>query len=677
MEKVFVLILLFSVVICSPVQAQSKNDGNTTVTMGEVVVTATRDNQETRKTPANATVITAEEINKSGATTLVEVLEKIEGVQFRSYSGNPAQSLIDLRGFGGDNPFGKTLVMLDGRRLNRPDMASASWMQIPINTVEKIEVIRGAGSVLYGDAAIGGVINIITKRGKGAPQTNLALTAGSYNYHDEKVGVSGSTEKLSYSFSGENQFAYGYRDRSKFAASGGGFNLGYDASSYVGVSLDGSFTKTNMEMPGTLTKAQMEQNSRQVQPGHENDDASEDYQNLHGLINTVLGNFGRLDTDFYYGDKLIKSNFASYFPPNRYSSYDIHTYGVAPKYILDKPIAAHANKFIAGIDYYHETLTLDKYSDKERTTKTNIVELEKNTLGFYLRDEFNVLPSLLLAGGYRTENASIKGKATTIAPFSNDFDTEKKHQAEAWEASLTYLLGRKSKVYTKYATVYRYPFLDEQASYYSGGSFNMNIEKETGKSYEAGTVVYPLDNLKLGLTVYRIDMEDEISADPNTWILSNLDKTRHTGIELNCRYIQKDYFTFYGNITYQKAFFNAGPNEDKEIPLVPNVMANANLEVSLPYNIFLNPQLHFIGDSFLANDYDNNAEKLKGHYRVDFFIYWRPEIKGRKVVAFAGVANLTDEKYAGYGLDMAPWGANVYYPAERLTVKGGISVTFK
>ena len=679
MKKIFVLVLLFSVVIFSPLQAQEKKDDEPALKLQEVVVTATRDKQEIRKAPANVTVITAEEISKTGATNVPQLLEFVEGAQIRSYSGNPAQSMIDLRGFGGDNPYGKTLILLDGRRLNRPDMSPASLMQIPLNNIESIEIIRGASSVLYGDAAIGGVINIITKRGKGAPKINAALTAGSYSFHDEKIGVSGSTGKLSYAVNGANQFSWGYRDRSKFSFTGAGFNFGYDASPYLGLSLDGSLSKTAFEMPGGLTKAQIEANPRQIQPGHINDDATEDYQNLHGKINSVLGNFGRLDTDLYYGGKIIKSNYDSYWPPNQYNSYDVRTFGVTPKYILEAPIVRFANKITLGVDYYHETLTLDKYADKERTTKTHLVDFEKNTLGFYIRDEFNVLPSLILAGGYRTERAEFKGKSTTLSPFSIDFDSTKKHQAQAWEGSLTYLFSEKSKIYAKYASVYRYPFLDEQASFYSSGplnSFNINIEKEKGRSYELGTTVYPLDNFKVGLTFYRVDMEDEISADPVTWELKNLDKTRHVGTEFTINYILKDYFNFNGNLTYQKAVFDEGVNNGKEVPIVPHWMANANLEIYLPYNISLNPRLRYVDKAFLANDYDNNAEKLQDYLRCDFYIYWRPEVKGNKIVVFAGVENLTDENYATYGIDLAGWGDNLYYPADGLIIKGGVSVTF-
>jgi Outer membrane cobalamin receptor protein len=290
MKKVLVLVfvLLFSLVVNSPIQAEDKKAGKEIVTMEEVVVTATRDTQEIRKAPANVSVITAEEIEKSGATTVVEALDKLESIQFRTSSGNSSQAYIDMRGIGGDNPYGKTLVMLDGRRLNRTDMSSINWLEIPVDTIEKIEVVRGPGSVLYGDAAIGGVINIITKKGKGEPKFNASVLAGSYGLNDERVGVTGATGKWTYALTGENNFNFGYRERSKYSAQGGGFDVGYSANDLLNVSLGVSFNKTDYQMPGALTKDQMEQDRRQYQPSagpwspaHSDDDGSDKYTNVN------------------------------------------------------------------------------------------------------------------------------------------------------------------------------------------------------------------------------------------------------------------------------------------------------------------------------------------------------------------------------------------------------------
>ncbi|HPD57345.1 MAG TPA: TonB-dependent receptor [Smithellaceae bacterium] len=677
MKKIFVSILFCSLVFAAPSLAENKKDEEPTVKLNEIVVTATRDAQEALKAPANVTVITAKEIEKSGATNVVQLMEFAEGIQIRSYSGNPAQTMIDLRGFGGDNPFGKTLILLDGRKLNRPDMSPANLMQIPLNNIEKVEIIRGASSVLYGDAAIGGVINIITKRGAAGTRVDAAFSAGSYGFHDEKAGISGSAGNFSYSLNGQNQFTQGYRDHAKFSFLGIGANLAYDVNSFLMLSLDGSISKTAFDMPGGLTKNQMKADPRQVQPGHENDDAEELYRNLHGKINLLLGKFGRLEGDLYYGGKLMESNFVSYWPPNQFNKYDIKTFGLTPKYVWESSFAVFSNKLIAGVDCYHETMKLNKYADRKRTTKTHYVDFTKDTLGFYIRNELNILPNLILAGGYRTESAEYKGKHTTLSPFSVDFDAAKKHHAQAWEASLTYLFGRQAKIYAKYAGVYRYPFLDEQASYYGFfNTFNLDIEKEKGNSYELGATYYPFNNLKIQFALYRIDMEDEISADPVTWQLVNLDKTTHIGSELGIAYSYKKYFTFSGNLTYKKAVFTGGVNDGNDVPMVPCWMANANLEIFLPYNISLNPRLRYVDKAYLANDYDNSAERLKGYARADFYLYWRPEIKGKRAFFFAGLENITNEKYAVYGIDMAGWSDNLYYPADGLIFKGGLSITF-
>ena len=364
------------------------------VTMGEVVVTATRDTQEIRKAPANVTVITAEEIEKSGATTIVEALDKLESIQFRTSSGNSSQAYIDMRGIGGDNPYGKTLVMLDGRRLNRTDMASINWMEIPVDTIEKIEIVRGPGSVLYGDAAIGGVINIITKKGKGEPKFNASVLAGSYGLNDERVGVTGATGKWTYAVNGENNFNFGYRDRSKYSAQGGGFDVGYSANDLLNVSLGVSFNKTDYQMPGALTKEQMEQDRRQYQPSagpwspaHSDDDGSDKYTNVNLGIKSFWGTWGQLEINFLYGKKDLQMNMASWY---FYSDTNADTYGITPKYILAKEIFGFDNKVIVGVDYYNEPYKKDFFGDRERTTKSSTADFKRESMGYYIRDEFSI-----------------------------------------------------------------------------------------------------------------------------------------------------------------------------------------------------------------------------------------------------------------------------------------------
>ncbi len=689
--KVFVLFILLILFAPGAAFGETKPpEPEKAVTLEEVVVTATRDREEIRQVPANVSVITARQIEQSGATTVVEVLDKLESIQFRDYSGNSSQSIIDMRGFGGDNPFGKTLVMLDGRRLNRPDMSSINWMQIPVNTIERIEVVRGASSVLYGDAAIGGVVNIITKKGEGPPKVNASVMAGSYGLHNERVGVTGAMNKWSYALSGENNFSFGYRERSKLSSQGGGFDVGYGASDFFNASLGLSFNKTDYQMPGALTKAQMEQDRRQYQPATPanwasaapDDDGSDKYTNVNLGIKSLFGSWGQMDINFLYGRKDLQTNMPSW-AFNKFSDTGTETYGITPKYILAKEFFGFKNKLIAGVDYYREPYKKEFFSSRERTTKTTWADLARQSVGYYIRDEFSILKSLILSAGYRSEQATIEGSNTDVVTPANNFtDRNKTHHAEAYEAGLTWLIGKKSKIFTKIATVYRIPFLDEVASFngFGGPLFLTSLEKEKGVSVEAGTEFHPLDNLKIGLTLFRIDMEDEIQyvyVTQWTGYNQNVGKSRHDGAEISLSYLLEKRARIYGNFTYHMATVEEGPHSKKEMPLVPNRMANAGVEIYLPWNLTIRPEVRYVSEAFLSQDFDNNTEKLEAYTLYNFYLSYKRPIGKVSVTAFFGVENLTDVKYASFGSDNVSWGGvNTYYPMPGITFKGGLSFEF-
>ncbi len=693
MKKFLFFILLLSFVFVSQAHAQNPKEDQP-VKMGEVVVTATRDRQETRKTPANVTVITAEEISKSGATTVVDVLDKLESIQFRTSSGNSSQAYIDMRGLGGDNPYGKTLVMLDGRRLNRTDMASINWMQMPVNTIERIEIVRGPGSVLYGDAAIGGVINIITKKGKGEPKFNVSALMGSYGLNNERASVTGAADKWTYAVTGENNFSFGYRDRSKYSAQGGGLDVGYSANDLLNLSLGVSFNKVDYQMPGYLTKTQMEQNRRQYQQvtpelynsATPDDDGSDKYTNVNMGIKSFWGSFGQFEINFLYGRKDMQGNMASWSSYN-FTDTKADTYGLTPKYILDRQIFGFNNKVIAGADYYNEPYKKNFYNDRERTAQASAADLTRESLGYYIRDEFSILKNLILSGGYRSERTSIKGSNVDFTKPANNFTDQKNtYNAEAYEAGFTWLWGKKSKVFAKYATVYRIPYLEEVASYNgwnAGTLFNAGLKPEKGISTEAGTELYPLDNLKTGLTLFRIDMEDEISwydAGHNTGYNRNQDKTRHDGAEISLSYLWEKHARFYGNFTYHIATYEDGANNKKELWLVPNRIANLGMEIYLPYDLTLRPELHYSGDSFLSQDSSNVGDKLDSYTLINLYLLYKPSFGKTHMTAFFGADNIGDVKYASFGSYNVPgYGAgapSTYYPMPGITFKGGLSFEF-
>ena len=170
-------------------------------------------------------------------------------------------------------------------------------------------------------------------------------------------------------------------------------------------------------MPGYLTKDQIAQNPRQFQNAPPSlfsiatpdDSGSDRYTNANLGIKYILGSFGEIDINLLYGNKDIQADLMS-FP--QFSNTRMDTYGITPKYILAKDVFGFGNKLVLGLDYYDEPYKKDFFSSRERTTKTSWADLTRNSLGYYVRDEFSVLKSLILNAGYRQERTTITGSNT-------------------------------------------------------------------------------------------------------------------------------------------------------------------------------------------------------------------------------------------------------------------------
>ena len=132
------------------------------------------------------------------------------------------------------------------------------------------------------------------------------------------------------------------------------------------------------------------------------------------------------------------------------------------------------------------------------------------------------------------------------------------------------------------------------------------------------------------------------------------------------------------------ATFENGANNKKEMPMVPNRMANAGMEIYLPYNLTLRPEIQYVGNAFLSGDNDNNTEKLEAYTLLNFYVHYKPTFGRLNMTAFVGVDNIADKKYSSYGWIMSstlairvfPSYPNFYYPMPGRTFKGGISLTF-
>lgn len=179
-----------------------------------VIVTATRFAEADPAVAANVSVITRQDIRNTPAQNLPDLLATRAGVGVSQLGGAMGRNAtVDLRGFGA-TATSNTLILVDGQRANPVDMGSIIWSSIPLESVERIEIVRGAGTVLYGDGASGGVINIVTNK-SGKRAAALTASVGSYGYRGADLLLAGGGEQAYYNLFVNSASADGYRDNSQ------------------------------------------------------------------------------------------------------------------------------------------------------------------------------------------------------------------------------------------------------------------------------------------------------------------------------------------------------------------------------------------------------------------------------------------------------------------------------
>jgi vitamin B12 transporter len=166
------------------------------INLNNVIVTASRTPQPRESAIADVTVINAEEIQRTGQSTLVELLAQQAGIEISSSGGSGTASGIFIRGTNASH----VVVLIDGMRVDSATLGVTAFENLPIGQIDKIEILRGPASTLYGQDAIGGVIQIFTKKGEGRLKFNANLGYGAYNTKRADAGVSGEVNNTHFAF---------------------------------------------------------------------------------------------------------------------------------------------------------------------------------------------------------------------------------------------------------------------------------------------------------------------------------------------------------------------------------------------------------------------------------------------------------------------------------------------
>lgn len=621
-----------------------------------LVVTATRIN-ELANLPASITTITAEDIQNSPARTLPELLAAEVGVNTSSLFSHGSRASVGLRGFG-ETSTQNTLILLDGRRLNDIDLSSVNYSAIPFENIERIEIIRGSGSVLYGDGATGGVINIITKDPKSANNySQLKTTVGSFDHREINAFTTFASEKFSVTANINSQENDGYRDNNSFNQNSGHVDLRVPVSDGEIYAKLGAFQQ-NLEFPGVRsvdpTTSTDQLSTDRKGTGTPNDWGDEYTQFVTLGYSTDLNAHDSLVIDAGYRRKRTRAEFFAF--GGAYSENSVRTLSFTPRLTLARNIAGYqANSTIGADVYIHEYRSNRSSNSQNIGHPLNTINVDQESVAIYGQTTVELTDKTAVTAGVRVQNVRQKARDhfDTTSPsypfFGNQAaDFTESDTENSYELGIKHALSNNWNVYGRIARSVRFGTVDEL--FELNNSFTQifsRLKPQTSQDIEVG-VNFNNDWLNSTLSVFQQDITDEIHFNPTTFQNINLDDTEHRGVELSANAKLNDMFSVKAGYTYLSAEFTAGTYKGNDIPLVPEHSYNLSLLGNLPLDVSAAISWNYVSASLFANDISNTfGQQIPSYQTVD--------LKLSKAIGPLDLAlqvnNVFDEKYFNFGVN--------------------------
>lgn len=611
-----------------------------------LVVSATRSEQPSVPTPASITVISEEEIAQSGARNVAELLKGRAGIQVRDMFGDGSSGVVfDLRGFGA-TASSNTLVMVDGRRLNNgADIAAPDISTISLKDVERIEIIQGSAGTLFGNQAVGGVINIITRTPE-AFHAEVNATVGSYDSQGVTASVSNrSANGLSYRLAAERRTSDNYRDNNSIDYENIMGRLDYEYS-HGRVFAEVYKSNEDMETPGALFADELDADRRQSASVY-----ADDYQDTDttltriGLSHDLSENWS-LDAELAYRDvdREFASSFRTGVQPPADQTRDVYTF--TPRLVGVIPMNGGEAELTIGSDI--------EFTDYYLSSSMGVQEVNQRIYAYYLQGVFPINERLSVTAG--TRRALVRNNITDSYAFAGGENLD--DEVTVGTFGLVFRPSQEWRLFARADENFRFAKVDEHTSLWG---VTTGLKNQTGVSYEAGAE-WNGDYASFKATTYRLNLKDEISYDPSLYQNVNIDSTQRKGLILETRARVRKDIELGVNYHYVDAEATSGAYDGNRVPLVAEHSATFLVDYGPMHDLMLHAEVKYVGDQVLGGDFANSFPELDaftvvnlaGEYRVNG---WRFGAK---------VNNLFDEEYSETGSTgyTAGWVlADAYFPA--------------
>ncbi|AVI65089.1 TonB-dependent receptor [Shewanella sp. WE21] len=624
---------LCSFSIIAPVMAA---DDTSTAKVDEHLVVIGRSDKTPLNIAANVNVIDAAAIEMSGATNLTDVLRGQSGIQI---SDNNIGTSFAMRGFSASTAVNNTLILLDGRRLNNIDIAAPSLNAIPLNQVDRIEILSGSAGVLYGDQAVGGVINIVTK----SPENtggSVQLSGGSFDTYEGRGDVSGAINKdWRYFFTGSYNQGDNYRQHN---ANETGSILGRIQYKTATDSffVETSYYDNDRENPGSLTEKQFKDDPRassnKVEYAHEMTTAART-----GYQHQLNQNWA-LAADLDYSDTLVSSlNWGA----NSHNTRSLLMF--SPKALANYSTRQGELNLVTGLD-----ISRGK-ADFDTMARSNVQQMQSA----YLQATVPLSHTLSYVVGGRYARVTDELVDGNVYPNGMDLD----ENAHAFELGLNYRPTAEHRLYVRADDNFRFAKVDEQA-YTSPGVFG--LKPQTGRSYEAGWD-WAVASQTLRVSLYRLDLEDEIVYDSSA--------VKPIGGNFNGANVNADASLRYGagadwdwqvtkalqlglEYNYTDAEFTDGANDGKELSWVAKHTGRGYVSMDFAEHFQVFAEAIYTGDRFIEGDNANQGDKLASYVLGNLALNYNRDAW----LASLRIDNVFNKDYVSAGYYGGDWGDSYY-----------------
>ena len=563
----------------------------------DLMVSATRSTSLPGLIAASKIIIDREQIELSGASNVAEVLSSVAGVQLQDLFGNGASVTVGMRGFGG-NAAMNSLIMIDGRRLNNSfDIGPARLTGISVDQIEAIEIISGSAGVLFGEGAVGGVINIITRNSTDGATIDVGL--GSHSNQRLRVSFAKRAGDWDLSVGAEKHEADNYRDYNDIEISTVDLEVGRTID--LGrVWFELSSSDEFQQLPGALitTAYAADRNAS----SNSTDYLDGEYRAYRAGASITLNKQWHLEVDLTkrFDDITAVQGGSSPFSQERNQS------SINPRVIGQFGQSTGNLTVTAGLDYDDAGYVLG--------SSFGVDQGNQNVSSAYLQVLVPVTSDLKLHTGIRNS----KFDSEIVSAFNYPTGASNEDSFSLLSLGVDWMLTDSVRVFLRRAENARAAKLDEHTT------STVLLDHQFGVSLETGLHI-SLSQTVVDISYYEIDLTNEIFFDAASYVNVNLDTSKRVGADLAILSQLSPAISVNFQLSLVDATFDSGTYVDKQIPFV----ARQNISAGLSYRLADAGSLHFewleTGKRFAASDFDNSNEKLKSQNQIN--VTWRRKIQ--------------------------------------------------